>query len=55
MWRTPFTEQYKLDVPFVSPGMGFYAVPALVAAVSNAGGLGECSALARSHLRACER
>jgi NAD(P)H-dependent flavin oxidoreductase YrpB (nitropropane dioxygenase family) len=40
MWRTPFTEQYGLDVPFVSAGMGFYAVPDLVAAVSNAGGLG---------------
>ena len=40
MWRSRFTAHYRLDVPFVSAGMGFYAVPTLVAAVSNAGGLG---------------
>jgi enoyl-[acyl-carrier protein] reductase II len=40
MWRTAFTQQYALDVPFISAGMGFLALPALVAAVSNAGGLG---------------
>jgi enoyl-[acyl-carrier protein] reductase II len=40
MWRTRFTEHYGLTVPFVSAGMGFIAVPALVASVSNAGGLG---------------
>jgi NAD(P)H-dependent flavin oxidoreductase YrpB (nitropropane dioxygenase family) len=40
MWHTPFTEQYRLDIPLVSAGMGFYAVPELVAAVSNVGGLG---------------
>ena len=40
MWHSRFTAQYDLDVPFVSAGMGFYAVTTLVAAVSNAGGLG---------------
>ncbi len=40
MWHTQITEQYGLEVPFVSAGMGFIALPELVAAVSNAGGLG---------------
>jgi NAD(P)H-dependent flavin oxidoreductase YrpB (nitropropane dioxygenase family) len=40
MLRTQLTEQYGLEVPFVSAGMGFVAMPELVAAVSNAGGLG---------------
>lgn len=40
MLRTRLTEQYGLDTPFVSAGMGFLALPELVAAVSNAGGLG---------------
>jgi enoyl-[acyl-carrier protein] reductase II len=40
MWNTPFTRQYGLDVPFASAGMGFYSLPPLTAAVSNAGGLG---------------
>jgi NAD(P)H-dependent flavin oxidoreductase YrpB (nitropropane dioxygenase family) len=40
MWRSRFTQAYRLDVPFVSAGMGFLALPNLVAAVSNAGGLG---------------
>jgi enoyl-[acyl-carrier protein] reductase II len=40
MWRTAFTQQYALDVPLISAGMGFVALPAMVAAVSNAGGLG---------------
>jgi nitronate monooxygenase len=40
MWRSRFTQAYGLDVPFVSAGMGFLALPDLVAAVSNAGGLG---------------
>jgi NAD(P)H-dependent flavin oxidoreductase YrpB (nitropropane dioxygenase family) len=54
MWRTAFTQQYALDVPFISAGMGFLALPALVAAVSNAGGLG-CWASPRSPLRASGR
>lgn len=40
MLRTKITEEYNLRVPFVSAGMAFVAMPALVAAVSNAGGLG---------------
>jgi NAD(P)H-dependent flavin oxidoreductase YrpB (nitropropane dioxygenase family) len=40
MLRTQLTEQYGLEMPFVSAGMGFVAMPELVAAVSNAGGLG---------------
>src|SRR5262245_3982695 len=40
MWTTAFTQQYGLDLPFASAGMGFYALPQLAAAVSNAGGLG---------------
>jgi NAD(P)H-dependent flavin oxidoreductase YrpB (nitropropane dioxygenase family) len=40
MWRSGFTEQYGLQVPFVSAGMGFLALPELAAAVSEAGGLG---------------
>lgn len=40
MWRSRFTQEYGLEVPFVSAGMGFLALPDLVAAVSNAGGLG---------------
>jgi NAD(P)H-dependent flavin oxidoreductase YrpB (nitropropane dioxygenase family) len=39
MLRTRLTEQYGLEVPFASAGMGFVAMPEL-AAVSNAGGLG---------------
>jgi enoyl-[acyl-carrier protein] reductase II len=37
---TRFTERYGIELPFVSAGMGFIAVPALAAAVSNAGGFG---------------
>ena len=40
MWRSPFTREYGLELPFISAGMGFVALPELVAAVSNAGGLG---------------
>ena len=40
MLHNRLTEQYGLDVPFVSAGMGFVAFPELAAAVSNAGGLG---------------
>ena len=39
--RTRLTERYGLELPFVSAGMGFVAVPPLAAAVSNAGGLGQ--------------
>ena len=40
MWTTAFTRQYDLDLPFASAGMGFYALPQLTAAISNASGLG---------------
>lgn len=38
--RTRLTRDYGLAHPFVGAGMGFVALPALVAAVSEAGGLG---------------
>jgi NAD(P)H-dependent flavin oxidoreductase YrpB (nitropropane dioxygenase family) len=37
---TKITEEYNLRVPFVSAGIAFIAMPVLVSAVSNAGGLG---------------
>src|SRR5262244_1842982 len=40
MFSTRLTREYGLEFPFVSAGMGFIALPELVAAVSNAGGLG---------------
>jgi NAD(P)H-dependent flavin oxidoreductase YrpB (nitropropane dioxygenase family) len=40
MLNTRLTEKYAIDHPFVSAGMGSIALPELVAAVSNAGGLG---------------
>jgi len=40
MLKTRLTEEYGVDLPFVSAGMGFVALPELVAAISNAGGLG---------------
>ena len=38
--HTRLTRDYGLRLPFVGAGMGFIATPRLVAAVSNAGGLG---------------
>jgi NAD(P)H-dependent flavin oxidoreductase YrpB (nitropropane dioxygenase family) len=38
--RTRLTERFGLRHPFVGAGMGFVALPELVAAVSEAGGLG---------------
>jgi NAD(P)H-dependent flavin oxidoreductase YrpB (nitropropane dioxygenase family) len=40
LMATRLTQDYGLEVPIVSAGMGFVAMPQLVAAVSNAGGLG---------------
>ena len=37
---TRLTREYGLTYPFVGAGMGFVAMPELVAAVTNAGGLG---------------
>lgn len=44
MLRTRLTDQYGLDIPFVCAGMGFVGMPPLVAAVSNAGGMGTLGA-----------
>jgi enoyl-[acyl-carrier protein] reductase II len=38
--RTRLTDEYGLRHPIVGAGMGFYALPELVAAITNAGGLG---------------
>jgi nitronate monooxygenase len=38
--HTRLTQDYGVRFPFVGAGMGFVAMPALVAAVSNAGGIG---------------
>ncbi len=38
--RTRLTDEYGVQYPFAGAGMGFVSVPALVAAVSNAGGIG---------------
>src|SRR5262245_27144235 len=40
MLHTLLTRDYGVDHPFISAGMGLLAMPELVAAVSNAGGLG---------------
>ena len=40
MLRTSITERYGIQHPFVGAGMGIIGMPPLVAAVSNAGGLG---------------
>lgn len=37
---TRLTREYGIRYPFVGAGMGFVSMPALVAAVSNAGGIG---------------
>ena len=44
MIRTKLTDRYGIELPFVSAGMGFIAVPPLAAAVSNAGGFGQLAA-----------
>lgn len=38
--NTRLTREYGIRLPFVGAGMGFIATPPLVAAVSNAGGIG---------------
>src|SRR5687767_8597433 len=38
--KTRLTREYGVRFPFVGAGMGFVSMPALVAAVSNAGGIG---------------
>lgn len=44
MLHTRFTEDYGLEIPFISAGMAFVAMPPLVAAVSNSGGMGTLGA-----------
>jgi len=44
MLQTRLTREYGLEVPFISAGMAFVGMPALVAAVSNAGGMGTLGA-----------
>ncbi|GHO51118.1 hypothetical protein KSX_92810 [Ktedonospora formicarum] len=44
MFRTRLTEEYTLQIPFIGAGMAFVTTPALVAAVSNAGGMGTLGA-----------
>ncbi len=40
MLKTHLTQEHGLNLPFVSADMGFIALPELMAAFSNAGGLG---------------
>ncbi len=42
--HTRFTEEYGFEIPFISAGMAFVAMPPLVAAVSNSGGMGTLGA-----------
>lgn len=44
MLHTRLTEEYGLEIPFISAGMAFVAMPPLVAAVSNSGGMGTLGA-----------
>jgi enoyl-[acyl-carrier protein] reductase II len=48
MIHKALTERYGLEVPFVSAGMGFIALPPLAAAISNAGGFGQLACGAAS-------
>jgi NAD(P)H-dependent flavin oxidoreductase YrpB (nitropropane dioxygenase family) len=41
MWNTAFTRTYCADYPFIGAGMAMIAEPRLVAAVSQAGGIGQ--------------
>ena len=51
--RTPLCETLDIDVPIISAGMGPIAGPDLVAAVSNAGGLGVlgCTSMTSDEMR----
>jgi NAD(P)H-dependent flavin oxidoreductase YrpB (nitropropane dioxygenase family) len=41
MWNTAITRTYGVDYPFIGAGMAMIAEPRLVAAVSEAGGIGQ--------------
>lgn len=51
--RTPLCDQVGIEVPIISAGMGPIAGPELVAAVSNAGGLGVlgCTGMSADQMR----
>jgi nitronate monooxygenase len=55
--RTPLCDRLGIDVPIISAGMGPIAGPELVAAVSNAGGLGVlgCTSMSADEVRAVIR
>ena len=55
--HTPLCDQLGIDVPIISAGMGPIAGPDLVAAVSNAGGLGVlgCTSMSADEVRAVIR
>lgn len=55
--RTPLCERLGIDLPIISAGMGPIAGPELVAAVSNAGGLGVlgCTSMSADEVRAVVR
>ena len=57
MLRTPLCERLGIEVPIMSAGMGPIAGPDLVAAVSNAGGLGVlgCTSMSADEVRAAIR
>ena len=38
--KTPITQLFNIQYPIILPGMSWISTPELVAAVSNAGGLG---------------
>lgn len=44
MFETRLTAEYGFEIPIISAGMAFIGMPALVAAVSNAGGMGTLGA-----------
>ncbi|GHO99731.1 2-nitropropane dioxygenase [Reticulibacter mediterranei] len=44
MFETHLTTEYGFEIPIISAGMAFIGMPALVAAVSNAGGMGTLGA-----------
>ena len=55
--RTPLCDRLGIDLPILSAGMGPIAGPELVAAVSNAGGLGVlgCTSMTQDEMRAVIR
>jgi NAD(P)H-dependent flavin oxidoreductase YrpB (nitropropane dioxygenase family) len=53
MW-TGFTEEYETDVPIVQAALGVVSMPPLVAAVSNAGGMGTLGAVGAPLMSAVE-